>query len=123
MYGIIAMKDLFNMTAGTSTGSILAAGLAYPEDRSDLYPNDIKKGETTDTPRFYGDDLLKIYETKRYDIFQKKSVHWYFWLFWILVFVGLKSYLGWYFGLMYFDNPKRHECYGKMVKQLENKKA
>ena len=24
------MKDLFNMTAGTSTGSILAAGLAYP---------------------------------------------------------------------------------------------
>jgi len=26
----IAMKDLFNMTAGTSTGSIIAAGLAYP---------------------------------------------------------------------------------------------
>lgn len=28
--GKIAMKDLFNMTAGTSTGSILSAGLAYP---------------------------------------------------------------------------------------------
>ena len=28
--GLIAMKDLFNMTAGTSTGSILAAGLVYP---------------------------------------------------------------------------------------------
>jgi len=26
----MAMKDLFNMTAGTSTGSILAAGLTYP---------------------------------------------------------------------------------------------
>jgi patatin-like phospholipase/acyl hydrolase len=26
----VAMKDLFNMTAGTSTGSIIAAGLAYP---------------------------------------------------------------------------------------------
>ena len=30
----MAMKDLFNMTAGTSTGSILAAGLVYPnQDR------------------------------------------------------------------------------------------
>lgn len=28
--GKIAMKDLFNMTGGTSTGSIIAAGLAYP---------------------------------------------------------------------------------------------
>jgi len=30
--GKIAMKDLFNMTAGTSTGSILAAGLVYPNE-------------------------------------------------------------------------------------------
>jgi patatin-like phospholipase/acyl hydrolase len=28
--GVIAMKDLFNMTAGTSTGSILASALSYP---------------------------------------------------------------------------------------------
>jgi len=29
--GVMAMKDLFNMTGGTSTGSILAAGLSYPD--------------------------------------------------------------------------------------------
>ena len=28
--GVIAMKDLFNMMAGTSTGSILASALSYP---------------------------------------------------------------------------------------------
>jgi patatin-like phospholipase/acyl hydrolase len=29
-HGVIAMKDLFNMMAGTSTGSILASALSYP---------------------------------------------------------------------------------------------
>ena len=29
--GHFALKDIFDMTAGTSTGSILAAGLAYPD--------------------------------------------------------------------------------------------
>ena len=28
--GVIAMKDIFDMTAGTSTGSIISAALAYP---------------------------------------------------------------------------------------------
>ena len=30
--GVIHMKDLFNMTAGTSTGSIISAGLSYPKN-------------------------------------------------------------------------------------------
>ena len=28
--GLIAMKDMFDMMAGTSTGSIIAAALSYP---------------------------------------------------------------------------------------------
>jgi hypothetical protein len=49
--GLIAMKDLFNMTAGTSTGSILAAGLVYPNEER------IAEKE----PKFFANDLLKIY--------------------------------------------------------------
>lgn len=30
------MKDIFNMIAGTSTGSIIAGGLSYPMDDSEL---------------------------------------------------------------------------------------
>ena len=30
--GVYALKDLFDMMAGTSTGSIIAAALSYPSD-------------------------------------------------------------------------------------------
>ena len=29
--GVVAMKDLFDMTAGTSTGSIISSALVYPD--------------------------------------------------------------------------------------------
>jgi hypothetical protein len=53
---IVAMKDLFNMTAGTSTGSILATGLVYP------------LGDTQE-PMYWGTDLLNIYMDKASTIF------------------------------------------------------
>lgn len=54
------MSDLFNMTAGTSTGSIIAAGLAYPS------PDD------PNAPDFSSDRILDIYQNKGDQIFVKK---------------------------------------------------
>lgn len=55
----IALKDIFDMVAGTSTGSILVSGLAYPDKD---YIN-IKK------PQFFADDLLRIYTERGGEIF------------------------------------------------------
>jgi patatin-like phospholipase/acyl hydrolase len=51
------MKDLFNMTAGTSTGSIIAAGLAYPD------------ANCTGRPKYYGNDAIKMYRENAKVIF------------------------------------------------------
>lgn len=54
---LVHMKDLFNMTAGTSTGSIISAGLSFPRE------------DEKDQPKYYMDDLLKIYSTLGDQIF------------------------------------------------------
>ena len=51
MTGRVAMKDLFHMTAGTSTGSIIAAGLTYPN-------------ETTGGNPMNATDLIDIYKNR-----------------------------------------------------------
>lgn len=56
------------MTAGTSTGSILAAGLAYPDVNNTLLENQnvntkYKPDEVFIKPGFYAEDLIKIYST------------------------------------------------------------
>jgi len=47
------MKDLFDMAAGTSTGSFISAGLGYNIG--------LKTDEERRTPKYFGDELLKLY--------------------------------------------------------------
>jgi len=60
-YEAVHMSKIFDFTAGTSTGSILAAGLAKPAMDA-AYPAHPK-------PRFWADELLDIYKTKGDKIF------------------------------------------------------
>ena len=64
------MKDLFDFTAGTSTGSIIAAGIATPDN---IKTNNMTKYKTPDLkkfpnggypPLYSADALINIYKEK-----------------------------------------------------------
>ena len=87
--GIIAMKDLFNMTAGTSTGSILAAGLVYPnKDRMEQKE-----------PKFFADDLLKIYSERGGEIFVKVKLGGFKSFLYLLLHLIIFGAIGYFIGV------------------------
>jgi hypothetical protein len=66
--GVIAMKDMFDMSAGTSTGSFIAAGLGFPKV-------DQPKGELHGkVPKFFVDDLIQMYTKEGGRILYKSDV-------------------------------------------------
>jgi patatin-like phospholipase/acyl hydrolase len=47
------MKDLFDMMAGTSTGSIISAALSFPSDKN------LTTGEQI--PKFWSKEVIEVY--------------------------------------------------------------
>lgn len=108
---VMHMSDLFNMTAGTSTGSILAAGLAAPRPDNE-----------TD-PALFSDELIDIYSTKGDLIFEKQALKSHEVVFWFFVFTGLFGYLFWRLGNYKFDNTEEMEELQELEAKLRGVKA
>ena len=58
---VVALKDMFDMMAGTSTGSIITAALSYPTDTETAAGHKI--------PKFFADEVIGIYENNGDRIF------------------------------------------------------
>ena len=59
--GIIPMKDLFDMMAGTSTGSIISAALSYPSGEK------LETGEQI--PQYWSKEVIEVYSQRGDEIF------------------------------------------------------
>jgi len=92
------LKDIFDMTAGTSTGSIIAAALAYPE-------KDGKK------PKYFMNTILEIYTTKADQIFVSNKFSGLTTFLWVFLFVAIFAASGYYHGMKQWDNPEKEAGY------------
>jgi len=110
--GLVAMKDIFNMTAGTSTGSILAAGL--------VYPNSERLAEKE--PQFFAADLLEIYAERGDEIFVKTRLGGGAAFFYCLLFLAAFGGAGYFIGYYYFENPEVEQSFKDLRKVLSNAK-
>ena len=108
---VIAMKDLFDMTAGTSTGSIIAGYLVYPNE---TYPDE-PAGFSDYIHQLYTDDADKIFiSTKPSSSFYALSM--------ILsaVLLGAAFY---FWGLWRYDLTDIHLIFEILKKQAETIKC
>ena len=96
--GRMAMKDLFEMTAGTSTGSIVAAALSYPKKDTD--------GKRTEVPLYWAKEIIDIYSLKGDQIFKRKSIGNFAAIFWLIIFLATFALAGYAIGHYTYTDPE-----------------
>jgi hypothetical protein len=97
------------MTAGVSTGSILAAGFSKPKMIDSVTKGDCNKEKldqcvSSGKPRFYAEELVDIYKTKGDKIFQKYTLSGASTFLYLFLFTVAFSALFYWIGLRMYDS-------------------
>lgn len=110
----MALKDIFDMFSGTSTGSILAAGFAYPNDAP---------GKPEGEPKFFANDILAIYSDRGGEIFVPQKTRSLLLVLWIFIFLFICGGLGYMLGNYLYDSPKTKAALESLRITLEKKEG
>jgi hypothetical protein len=90
----IHMQYLFDMMAGTSTGSILSTALSI-------------KNDDGNAPKYWATDCRDIYINNASTIFQQHGFSTIFMIFCYILFIISFGALFFYIGKLKYDNPKK----------------
>lgn len=116
--GVVAIKDMFDMVAGTSTGSIISAALSCPKEGQENV--EFAKKE----PKFFMKEVMEVYTTKGEQIFAKnEAITWWGQLIAFLacmIVFGISFYC---LGKKCFDSDKQMEEYEHVEETLRELKA
>ena len=90
------MSNLFDMFAGTSTGSMISAALSLPMD------------DDKTQPKYWARDTVNIYKLEAPVIFTKNGVDFYREILCYTIFIIVFSSLFFFIGTRKFNNKKTH---------------
>ena len=101
----ISLSKVFDMVAGTSTGSLLATAIVIPAV------------DDPTTNRYYSDDAIKIYTTRGAEVFKKYILAWWIYVLGIVFNSILGGLIGYWIGKRMYTNES-HERVMKELKKL-----
>lgn len=106
------------MTAGTSTGSIIAAALSMPATVQDANGHDTL---SKTIPKFWADDIVEIYKNDNDKIFDKNEFNPIYLLIIVIIVVPLFIFFGHKRGEKKFDNDQKRRQFNAIREKIEQR--
>ena len=102
------MSDVFDLLAGTSTGSILASSLGFPNE----------KGGN----KFYAPDVIDIYINNGTEVFSEYKMKKSSVAFGTFMFALIGAVIGYFVGLWVYTDPEQEKIFKEFVEYVKNTK-